>query len=60
MKTVRNTFRRSRAWLAAVIGILGIIGGARQQVWANCASVAQPINCRDTAGSAGTSAGEVQ
>jgi hypothetical protein len=51
MKIVRTTFRRG--WLAAVIGVLGIIGGARQQVWAASAPNRQSIQCDATAGSAG-------
>src|SRR6185295_4890112 len=27
--------RRNRRWLGAVVGVLGIIGGVREQVWAN-------------------------
>ncbi len=51
MKTVRLTVRRG--WLAAVIGVLGIIGGARQQVWASSALIPQSIQRHLTAGSAG-------
>jgi hypothetical protein len=51
MKTVRLTVRRG--WLAAVIGVLGIIGGARQQVWASSAQLPQPPECGATAGCAG-------
>jgi len=53
MKTVRITSRWGRNWLATVIGILGIIGGARQQVWANNTRLPQPIDRSATAGSAG-------
>ena len=53
MKTVRISFRRGRGWLAAVIGVLGIIGGARQQVWASSVRIPQSIQCDATVGSAG-------
>lgn len=49
MKTVRITFRRGRGWLVTVIGILGIIGGARQQVWASRIQPTETIECRATA-----------
>ena len=51
MKTVRLTVRRG--WLAAVIGVLGIIGGARQQVWAGSIQLPQPSECSAIAGNAG-------
>ena len=51
MKTVRILSRRG--WLAAVIGVLGIIGGARQQVWAGGNPFPQPIGFRANAGTAG-------
>ena len=53
MKTVRITFSRSRGWLGAVIGVLGIIGGARQQVWASSAGISLPIERTAASGSAG-------
>jgi hypothetical protein len=53
MKNMRIPFRRSRGWLAAVIGVLGIIGGARQQVWASSIELPQPTEFGVTAGSAG-------
>ena len=53
MKTVRITFSRSRGWLGAVIGVLGIIGGARQQVWASSSRLPQSIERTAASGSAG-------
>jgi len=53
MKNVRIPFRRGRGWLAAVIGVLGIIGGARQQVWASSIQLPQPTEFGATAGNAG-------
>ena len=35
MKKTNIISRAGRGWLAAFIGVLGIIGGARQQSWAN-------------------------
>ncbi len=35
MKTIGIKIRSSHPWLAAVIGVLGIVGGARERAWAN-------------------------
>jgi hypothetical protein len=51
MKTVR--FFSRRGWLAAVIGVLGIIGGARQQVWASADRISQSTECSQNGGNSG-------